>query len=531
MARMWPVEIPTWVLQDRRRSSESKVFNTLKRSLDDNWSVYYSRPWYGLSITGGEIEGEADFILVHPDKGLFFLEVKGGLISYDPAQSKWHSVDRHGIKHKIKDPVEQAKKCRYEFAKKLEKQKGWPEHYINYKYGVILPDASDPKKEINSIGGHDKNLFCFAKTFNANLEAWLIGRLENHGRNDENVGPGIQGLAVIDSLIAQPVKLKMTMNADIRGDLEAMDQLLTGAQLQVIHSIRKLSRAVILGGAGTGKTLVAIEIAKMLADENKSVLVLTFNEPLQNFISSRLRETEKINVSGIQDVRELTRNGTKYDVVIVDEGQDFDWDIWSVIETLCEPIRGQLLVFVDSNQAIYKLPLDLSTILGAQTYELNLNLRNTRSIAKVTESLYEGPLIYAPGPNGKEPEVIESISLEDAIEQCIGRLKELINVEAVPQGDVAILCRDIRTRDKIQHALLKSGFLSTNAGERNYGVVCVETIPRFKGLESPIVMAICDSEWSNNSEMAYVSVSRARSRLFLVGITKGTLISRALSIS
>ena len=266
MARMWPVEIPTWVLQDRRRSSESKVFDALKRSLDDSWTVYYSRPWYGLSITGGEIEGEADFILAHPDRGILFLEVKGGLISYDPTQSKWHSVDRHGIKHKIKDPVEQAKKCRYEFARKLQKQKGWPENHVNYKYGVIFPDAADPAKEINSIGGHDKNLFCFAKSFNTNLESWLISRLESHGRNNENVGPGRQGLAIIDSLIAQPVKLKVTLNTDIRGDLEAMDRLLTGAQLQVIHSIRNLSRAVISGGAGTGKTLVAIEIAKMLAE-------------------------------------------------------------------------------------------------------------------------------------------------------------------------------------------------------------------------------------------------------------------------
>ena len=84
MAKMWPIRIPSWISQDRRRSAEIRVFNQLEKELDDSWSVFYSRPWYGISQSGGEIEGEADFIVAHPDFGILFLEVKGGQISFEP---------------------------------------------------------------------------------------------------------------------------------------------------------------------------------------------------------------------------------------------------------------------------------------------------------------------------------------------------------------------------------------------------------------------------------------------------------------
>ena len=39
---------------------------------------------------------------------------------------------------------------------------------------------------------------------------------------------------------------------------------------------------------------------------------------------------------------------------------------------------------------------------------------------------------------------------------------------------------------------------------------------------------ICDSEWANNAEMSYVSISRARSRFYMIGNIKDTLMQKAL---
>ena len=528
MAKMWPLQIPVWISQDKRRSAEIRVFNQLEKELDNSWSVFYSRPWYGISQSGGEIEGEADFIVAHPDFGILFIEVKGGQISYEPSRAQWFSIDRSEIKHKIKDPVEQAKKCRYEFAKKLEKQSNWPSHYINYKYGVVLTDTSEPSLDINTIGSHEKFLFCHSSEFENDFESWILGRLSKHGREKELVGPGTAGIEIIDSLIAQPVNLTVTLGTKIREEVELMDSLFTGAQLQVVHSINSKRRVVVSGGAGTGKTVLAVEIASLHSKFSNRVLLLTCSSTLATHLSRKLSSNENITIATVDEFH-ISKNALiKWDVVIVDEGQDVEWAKWEDIENICNPTTGKLIVFMDSNQSIYRIPADITTLLGAESFSLNINLRNTRNIARSTESLYTGPLIYAPGPEGDLPSIIHTSSFDAAIKESISLVKRLTSIEAVKRNEITFLCRDKETRQKIIYELARNQILAVNASEIRADVSCVETVPLFKGLESTIVIAICDAAWANNQEMAYVSVSRARSRLFLVGNTSGTLIEKAL---
>ena len=56
----------------------------------------------------------------------------------------------------------------------------------------------------------------------------------------------------------------------------------------------------------------------------------------------------------------------------------------------------------------------------------------------------------------------------------------------------------------------------------------IETIARFKGLESKVIVLLLDRESANNSELSYVGVSRARAMLILIGPIAGTLISKAV---
>lgn len=530
MAKMWPSNIPVWVQNDQRRSAEIRVFKALEHELDENWTTYYSRPWYGISKSGGEIEGEADFILAHPELGICFIEVKGGKISYDPVKLQWYSTDRHGIRHKIKDPVEQAKKCRYEFGKKLQNLHNWPNKFVNFKYGVVLPDTVEPESTLKTIAGHDKAFFCHANQFVNSFGIWIQERVLVNGDAGQTIGPGHAGMKLIDSLVAQPVVLKTTVGADIRGELESMDQLLTGAQLQIILTLKTRKRAIISGGAGTGKTLLATELARLHSREGSRVLLLTHSVPLEKYLEANLGSDEFVEVKNISQLPQLLASGLAWELVIVDEAQDVEWNAWVEIEKLLAH-DGKMFIFMDSNQAIYRLPADLSTQLDAEEFELNINLRNTKKIAKATDSLYRGPLIHAPGPVGEQPAIISANQLSSAINECVSLLNKLSEKESVALGDVTILCRDKQSRDKVQYELRKKGLLSCNAEERRFGVLCVDTVPRFKGLESPIVIAICDSEWANNSEMSYVAISRARSRFFLIGNTSGSLFNQALSVT
>jgi hypothetical protein len=85
LSRVYPKEMPSWVRQDPLRSAECKVYSALKTQLDEPYVLFYSRPWLGLTSDGREIDGEADFVIVHPEFGILSIEVKGGEIHYDPA--------------------------------------------------------------------------------------------------------------------------------------------------------------------------------------------------------------------------------------------------------------------------------------------------------------------------------------------------------------------------------------------------------------------------------------------------------------
>ncbi len=70
MALMWPRELPNHVKADPRRDAERRVYEKLSKYLNDQWHVYYSRPWWGINSRGGEIDGEADFIIANEEKGI-----------------------------------------------------------------------------------------------------------------------------------------------------------------------------------------------------------------------------------------------------------------------------------------------------------------------------------------------------------------------------------------------------------------------------------------------------------------------------
>src|SRR4051812_23513832 len=102
MAIMWPRKLPPDVLRNKLRSAERETYERLKSTLDDTFTVFYSRPWLGLTPTGEEVDGECDFVVAHAKSGLLTIEVKGGAIAYDPAKERWTSKDRWGLTHNIR---------------------------------------------------------------------------------------------------------------------------------------------------------------------------------------------------------------------------------------------------------------------------------------------------------------------------------------------------------------------------------------------------------------------------------------------
>lgn len=529
MAVMWPRVLPSWVLRDPRRASERKVYEKLALMLDDSWSVYYSRPWWGISSTGGEIDGESDFVVAHPESGVLFLEVKGGLVSHDPKTSRWTSTDRLRITHRIKDPVQQAMKSKHELLKKFSAKSTWPAHRVRLRHGVILPDSDPIDSEL--IGGYEQELFCFATDLRDRCRQWITQRLASHADADQDKesGPGNGGMVAIDQVIAAPAKLTVPLHRELEADITQQDLLLTGAQMQAIVFIDADPRVVVEGGAGTGKTIIACELAIRYSQAGRSTLLCCLSEALAASLKRRIGERPGLQVMTLSDMRASANGGTigPFDAVIIDEGQDVDWTDWDIVEG-CIADGGLLRVLFDSNQAIYRARSDLETRLQAKGIALGLNLRNTQRIAAVTEPLYRGPLIQCAGAEGR-PSVLLETAPERTREQVVATVRELVNgPSALPPSDIAVLVPDDAIATDIRSRLLTAGLKASDAVTRAPGSVIVETISRFKGLEAVTVVVLADRICGNSGELSYVAVSRARALLVVIGPVSGTQLGNAL---
>ena len=526
MVKFTPAQIPDWVYLDERRSAEIKVFKKLAEVLNDDWHIFYSRPWWGLNQRGGEKDGEADFILAHPNLGLLFLEVKGGQIQFDAITDKWASVDRYGIRHEFpKSPVFQAMTCKHELLKKFKTFKTWPTEKVIAHHGVVFVDtvASD----VPYVGGYEQEIFCFSIEFERSFAEWIEARLTTHVGAKE-IGPGSVGINVVYEVLAKPLELRTTLSRISDLAVEQMNNLLTGTQLQIIAEIESETRFVIEGGAGTGKTVVACELAARSIDKGKNVALSCVGETL--LVDFQRRFEGKSELLDVLSVEKLISNQKKYDLIIVDESQDVDWVFWDRIENLLKNESSKLVCFTDSNQAIYRLATDLSTRLQAKRRSLLVNLRNTQKIATVINRLYKGPSLIVSGPDGVEPLSIIVNDMEQAVEKICLEVKRLHDYEGVDFSSIVILSEDKDFLRKLQPYLKALYIFVANAKNRALNTLTVDTIWNFKGLESPFVFVYADNETGNNREYAYVATSRARTNLVVYSKSDKTLINQVLFV-
>jgi hypothetical protein len=537
MAIIWPHRLPNWVVSDPRREAEKRVYEKLSKLLNDDWHVYYSRPWMGLSLTGSEIDGEADFILAHPDKGILFIEVKGGRISYSPEKSQWQTKDRNGILHNIKDPILQARGCKHEMLNKLKKIQSWPQSYVRLRHGVVFPDSDLLNENILSLGGYEKEYFCFMREFESSFEHWIEHRLRNHsaGGFSKDIPPGQEGIRCLNQIIADPITLKVPLRRMIDGELERMELLLTGAQYALVPYILTCEKILIEGGAGTGKTILALEAAVREAANNIKVLFTCRSLPLSRSIKFSLSDIENIDVIPLENVLAFDSKLSvtdeisqfNWDVIYIDEAQDVTWETWELLDRLVCKNNTKLRIFMDSNQAVYRPKEDVATRLGLSVFPLRLNLRNTKKIAKITEQLYQGPLIDCNGPDGEVPYLWHG-EFKAALNDTVTRVVNLIRSEHINPNMLAILVPTAEVRESVISLLTKMHVPAVDALRSNNSEVVVESVARYKGLEREIVFLIADKALAKNKELSYVAVSRARSRLFVYGDIKDSSLEKAL---
>lgn len=521
---MWPRKLPRQVRESPLRSAEVKVYDLLAEQLGPEWTVFYSRPWLGLTPTGVEKDGEADFVVVHPVRGYLTIEVKGGTISYDPATDQWRSRDRHNIVHKIKDPVAQACSAKHELLKKVKLAPSWPNRFIRMRHGVVFPDSLPPTEAL----GPDKprEIFCCRDEVNG-ISHWIRQRLSSGGEEQ----PGAAGVQAFRDVLAKPFELIVPL-AHYLDDDEQEIALLTPEQFHILNAVEEGNRMAAGGGAGTGKTVLAVEDATRRARSGLKTALVCVSDLLAGHLSERVAGTGvdvwSLDALGQHLARETgvsfpqtgyvsddfanaicravrQRPDLKYDAIIVDEGQDIRFSWWVALEDLLKvPKTSFLHVFFDTNQTVYG---DVSRELKSFSFapvRLTRNLRNTRKIHNAASKFYSGAELRPDGPEGTNVEWIEATARNGDL-KTLEAVRRLINDDLVNPDSVVVLCADDRMKKALEKKLAP------------FDGVEAELIQDFKGLEKPVVILVASREMADVRELAYVALSRPRVLLKVVG--------------
>lgn len=154
----------------------------------------------------------------------------------------------------------------------------------------------------------------------------------------------------------------------------------TDEQEKVLKSEPNL---IISGCAGSGKTLLACQIA-MSHSLTKKVVILVYTKSLRTFIQEHINENGGANISVMYEYEWRSRNFQNFDIIIVDEYQDFSLnDISNIINHASEGVY----LFGDIEQKLYtknfqKEPtLSLEELINITNFN-HIKLKNNFRIAK-----------------------------------------------------------------------------------------------------------------------------------------------------
>lgn len=331
---------------------------------------------------------EADFVVLW--KGVaIVIEVKGGGIK--KFDGSWYSIDRNGDAHRLgSSPMEQARSAMFAL-KKILSEDGLA--WFPAVAAVITPDIDAPPNapEWSATQWLGRSAMTVAGMADA------LDHLADSAPEAPRNARLARGDELRSRLFGEFTRLPV-IDAQ-RGAVIDEQNSATDEQARVLAGLAKNDRIVVLGGAGTGKSVVLAEAAKQEAEAGRTVLVTFLSPGLRSFFEPRLRDR------GIE-ILEFSRLGTdrKYDVVLVDEAQDLmSVEAMDLLDGLMVDgrARGRWRMFLDHNNQAHVhggFDSDVFDLVSADAmeYDLNKNVRNTRAIVHMVQE-YLGADVGDPG--------------------------------------------------------------------------------------------------------------------------------------
>lgn len=510
-----------------KSKSEEKVFAELIRTLDTDDVIICNFEFTDMQM--GDVE--IDFILLIKDLGIVVIEVKGGHISFDGEE--WIQSDRS--ESRVIYPAGQARGNMHKFRDFLRNR--WSQGNIKTDWIVCFPDSLVKVKNSPDLP--------LEKVVDKENLKFILSTIKNNLNSKSNAASPT-GSAWIEAALKhlQPKSVKDFDKGSALGNNYAYVKELTHQSIELLDQLSDNNKFLVFGPAGSGKTWLAFEQAKIWIDQGLKIGILAFNRGLVTYLRkkelelpedyrpafigtfheyakligttagtpSKYDEEKDQYADGLINAADKLPEDEKFDAFIVDEAQDFMSSWWTTLEKSLKA-NGKIGAFGDVNQKIFgkrNIPVN-----SYAKFRLNKNIRNSKQIAELAAPFAEDSLI-ARGPNSYPIEFIEAVE-QDVLQAADDVVADLTDRENWQPGEIALLTTKnrhpvhVEFTKKDREAYWEDFWSNENVF---YG-----TVGGFKGLERPVVVLAVDGfhNAEDFNDFMYVGLTRARDKLVIVG--------------
>lgn len=456
---MVPILVPVSPLFGDGERAERAVWEALRDQLPDDAVLFH-----GLRLQERRHEHEADLVVLLPDAGWAVIEVKGGGVRRQDGvweqrqQGSWHRID----------PVAQAQDCRHVLQRSLSRYGSQAEH-SRAVHLVALPDRD---ADANFEAPELPRALLIDRQDLKQVAHRLCQAIDLHGDGNAPLTPA--GAVEMTRLLTGPNLVAADIFA-FQAQHEERVRQMTQDQTSILGFLRNQHRVAVIGGAGSGKTWLALEQTRLLAKAGQSVALVCYSRGLAHFLERVVAEwkpTERPSYVGLF-----------HDL----------------------PVKWGAPLGEENDSAWFEE--ELPSLLGDLAAK---RIAQVFGSLGVEQSKYEG----LEGP----PVRFVACSSDDAIDRADTAVEHLTQVEGWPPGSVALLTTNHRhpVQTEMVEGVGWDGYWDDffAAEDVFYGHVL-----GFKGLERPVVVLAVNGfrDVSRAREMLYVGLSRARTQLVVCG--------------
>ncbi|ENP2817851.1 NERD domain-containing protein/DEAD/DEAH box helicase, partial [Escherichia coli] len=473
-------------------AGEKRVASRLEAFMSNECLV-----WYDIPV--GRKNRHPDFVIIDPENGLVFLEVKDWTVhTLHQVNHEQVILETNGILKSEINPLLQVRRYACDTVNALPADSRLRQNDGQYKgrlnlawaYGVVFTRIT--RQQLKALAGNDENAV-------------------------ERIFPSAQTIcqddmtqSVLPDIFRQKIAGMFTMGFRTRVTPQVRDILRAHlfpemtvrqhSQIKIMDIQQEIlarnigdGHRVIHGVAGSGKTMILLFRCLYLAETTPGkILVLCYNITLASYLRECIESrglksrvtvfhfhswcASMIKRHGIQvtaggkdypekcfsaledAVNSGTITDTGYDAVLVDEGHDFESRWLALIARLFDNASRSLLLMYDDAQSIYRRERALSFSLASvgiqaqgRTSVLPVNYRNTKRILHFAYAFSreyfekhqnrEIPFVQpqAGGEEGTEPEILRCASESDEAVQVVGWLEKRYTL-CGHWSDMAVLC-------------------------------------------------------------------------------------------